>query len=73
MNADQSLRLQLVAYAASSDDNPNRARRLSLSRALAVRSYLVEKGVKSTRIDVLSLGNKFKEAPGDRVDLVLLP
>ncbi|MBL6933799.1 MAG: OmpA family protein [Alphaproteobacteria bacterium] len=73
MESDQSLRLQLVAYATSTDDNPSRARRLSLSRALAVRSQLVEKGIKSTRMDVRALGNKFEEAPGDRVDLVLLP
>lgn len=73
MESDQSLRLQLVAYATSTDDNPSRARRLSLSRALTVRSQLVEKGIKSTRMDVRALGNKFEEAPGDRVDLVLLP
>ena len=73
MEADQFLRLQLAAYATSTDDNPSRTRRLSLSRALAVRSYLVEKGVKSTRMDVRALGNKFEKAPGDRVDLVLLP
>lgn len=73
MESDQSLRLQLVAYATSTDDNPSRARRLSLSRALAVRSQLVEKGIKSTRMDVRALGSKFEEAPGDRVDLVLLP
>ncbi len=73
MEADQFLRLQLAAYATNTDDNPSRTRRLSLSRALAIRSYLVEKGVKSTRMDVRALGNKFEKAPGDRVDLVFLP
>ena len=73
MEADQFLRLQLTAYATNTDDNHSRTRRLSLSRALAIRSYLVEKGVKSTRMDVRALGNKFEKAPGDRVDLVLLP
>jgi outer membrane protein OmpA-like peptidoglycan-associated protein len=73
MESDPSLRLQLVAYATSTDDNPSRARRLSLSRALAVRSNIVEKGVKSSRMDVLALGSKFKKAPGDRVDAVPLP
>jgi len=72
MESDLSIRLQLVAYATSTDDNPSRARRLSLSRALAVRSNLVERGVKSSRMDVLALGSKFEEAPGDRVDAVPL-
>ena len=73
MEADRSLRLQLVAYATNTDDNPSRARRLSLSRALVVRSHLVEKGIKSTRMDIRALGNKSGETLGDRVDLVLLP
>ena len=73
MEADRSLRLQLVAYATNTDDNPSRARRLSLSRALAVRAHLVEKGVESTRMDIRALGNKSGETLGDRVDLVLLP
>ena len=72
LEADQTLRLQLVAYASGGGDNPSRARRLSLSRALAVRSFLVDQGVKSTRMDVRALGNKFEEGPGDRVDLIIL-
>ena len=73
IEVDRSLRLQLVAYATNTDDNPSRARRLSLSRALVVRSHLVEKGVESTRVDIRALGNKSGETLGDRVDLVLLP
>ena len=73
IEVDRSLRLQLVAYATNTDDNPSRARRLSLSRALAVRAHLVEKGVESTRMDIRALGNKSGETLGDRVDLVLLP
>jgi len=72
LTADDSLRLQLVAFATGSEDNPSRARRLSLSRALAIRSFLVESGVKSTRMDVRALGNKIEGSPGDRVDLVLI-
>ncbi len=69
---DSSLRLQLLAYASGTGDTASRARRLSLSRALAVRSYLIDKGVRSTRIDVRALGNRL---PGggsaDRVDVVV--
>src|SRR5690606_20915960 len=38
-------RLQLLAYASAEDDNAGRARRTSLSRALAVRSHLIEAGI----------------------------
>lgn len=70
LRSDPSLRVQLLAYAAAIDDNTSRARRTSLSRALAVRSYLIEKGVPSTRMDVRALGNNVEEEPADRVDII---
>ncbi|MEQ9555314.1 MAG: OmpA family protein, partial [Rhodospirillales bacterium] len=48
----RDVRLQLLAYAGGDDLKSNRARRLSLSRALSVRSFLIESGIRSTRIDV---------------------
>ncbi|WP_155992502.1 OmpA family protein [Fodinicurvata fenggangensis] len=66
-----SMRVQLLAYAEGSDEDASQARRLSLSRALAVRAYLLDHGIRSTRIDVRALGHN---APGDgsvnRVDIV---
>jgi outer membrane protein OmpA-like peptidoglycan-associated protein len=64
-----NLRLQLLAYAGGSSLPSSKARRLSLSRALAVRSFLIENGVRSTRIDVRALGNKTTEEPLHRVDM----
>jgi len=69
MNGDEELRMQLLAYAGDPDLSSSRARRLSLSRALAVRSYLIGKGVRSTRIDVRALGNRVPEGSPNRVDL----
>ena len=64
-------RLQLLAYAGGQDLSTSKARRMSLSRALAVRSYLIGKGVRSTQIDVRALGSKTNEKPVNRVDLNL--
>jgi len=66
-------RVQLQAYAGGDDLTASKARRLSLSRALAVRSYLIEQGVRSTRIDVRALGNKTTQEPFDRVDARITP
>ncbi|HEY1720810.1 MAG TPA: OmpA family protein [Magnetospirillaceae bacterium] len=68
--ADAAIQIQVLAYASGDEDNASKARRLSLSRALAVRSYLIDQGVHSTRIEVRALGNKVPEGPADRVDLV---
>ena len=66
-------RLQLVGYAGGAADEANQARRISLQRALAVRSYLMEHGVPNTRMDVRALGNRADgKDPPDRVDLVML-
>ena len=72
LGGDADTRLQLRAYAGGTAETSSLARRLSLSRALAVRSYLIEQGVRSTRMDVRALGNKSGEGPPDRVDIVLV-
>jgi outer membrane protein OmpA-like peptidoglycan-associated protein len=69
LSADESTRVQLMAYAAGEDLTSSKARRISLSRALSVRSYLIEKGVRSTRIDVRALGDKSDGEPSNRVDV----
>jgi outer membrane protein OmpA-like peptidoglycan-associated protein len=71
LKSDSSLRLQLMAYAGGDSQTASQARRLSLSRGLAVRKYLIDKGISSTRIDVRALGNKFESGPSDRVDVVV--
>ena len=71
LKQDGNLRLQLLAYAGGGSQTPSQARRLSLSRALAVRSQLIEKGIRSTRIDVRALGNKSEGGPPDRVDIII--
>ncbi|MEE8171751.1 MAG: OmpA family protein [Alphaproteobacteria bacterium] len=72
LGRDETLRLQLRAYAGGGDESASQARRLSLSRALAVRSELIEQGVRSTRIDVRALGNKSQNGTSDRVDVILV-
>jgi outer membrane protein OmpA-like peptidoglycan-associated protein len=69
MKGQENMRLQLMAYAGGPSLSSSLARRMSLSRALAVRSFLIESGVRSTRIDVRALGNKTTEEPINRVDL----
>lgn len=70
---DNHRRIQLVAYAIGTDDDANEARRLSLSRALNVRAYLIDRGVRNTRMDVRALGNRPDHGkPVDRVDILFL-
>ncbi len=72
MNSDASMRIQLLAYAGGASMSASQARRLSLSRALAARSYLIGRGVRSTRIDVRALGNKSSAGSPDRIDLMVV-
>jgi outer membrane protein OmpA-like peptidoglycan-associated protein len=73
LNAHDHARLQLVAYASGRAEDANQARRLSLQRALAVRTYLMGRGVPNTRMDVRALGNRLdgNDSP-DRVDVVMV-
>ncbi|HZB90781.1 MAG TPA: OmpA family protein, partial [Stellaceae bacterium] len=75
LGSDDQVRLQLVAHASGGSDESNEARRISLQRALAVRSYLIDRGIASTRMDVRALGNRSEGGSGgplDRVDVVML-
>ena len=63
-------RVQLMAFAQGTEDTASQARRLSLSRALAVRTHLIDRGIRSTRMDVRALGATADQGPLDRVDIV---
>ncbi len=70
--AGDSTSYNVVAYAAGTPEDPSTARRLSLSRALAVRSALIADGISSTRIYVRALGAPDGDATPDRVDVAIL-
>ena len=64
----------IVAVAPGTEDDPSAPRRLSLSRALAVRSVLITEGVASPRIYVKALGaspQALSGGPPDRADVTL--
>jgi len=63
-------RIQLVAYADASSNGT--ARRLSLGRALVIRSELMALGVPNNKIEVRALGKPTDSSPADRVDLKLV-
>ena len=75
VKADPNADLNLYAYAAGVPDDPSTPRRLSLSRALAVRAILINEGIASTRIYPRALGAtpgpSGMDGPPDRVDVVL--
>lgn len=65
----QNAKTRLVIYAYAGG---KKARRLSLSRALAVRRHLIKAGIEGTRAEVRALGATTTEKPLDRADLVLV-
>lgn len=65
-----AVRITLTAYAGTGNGiTPRDARRISLSRALAVRDYLTTKGITSSRIDVRALGANVPSGDPDRIDV----
>ena len=62
-------RINVKAYAAEVKDG-TAARRLSLSRALAVRRFLGDQNVAVARINVTAMGAPTDSGPADRVDIV---
>jgi outer membrane protein OmpA-like peptidoglycan-associated protein len=58
--------VELRAY---STGDPGTARKVALARALSVRSYLIDQGVKA-RIEVGGFSTAPRGSAGDRVDVV---
>lgn len=74
LKASENTRIQIVAFASAPDGKEGTARRTSLSRALAIRSLLVAKGIEATRMDVRALGlNPDQTAEQDKVNMILVP
>jgi len=70
LQAHGNVRITLTAYAGiDSGTSPRDARRLSLTRALAIRDYLTSKNISSGRIDVRALGANVPSGDADRVDI----
>ncbi len=65
-----TVRVRLAAFSGRAGDLSSESRRLSLARALAVRSYLVSKGVPVERVDVLAFGGA-TDGVSDRVDVLV--
>lgn len=72
MKGNPDIRVQVQAYATPSDEGQSSARRLSLTRAMAIRSYLIEREIDPRRIDIRALGEQTGPGPQDRVDLVFV-
>ena len=73
LNTHKDARIEIRSFAEPIDDTPSSARRLSLSRALAVRTYLLSKKVESFRMDVRALGSNTDKLPIDRIEIELIP
>lgn len=63
-------RVELRAHSHAGEGTDSEARWLSLSRALAVRAFLVDKGVPIDRLHLRPLGSEYTDGPPDRVDIL---
>ena len=66
-----NLRVTPVAYASVVGDQVSTARRVSLSRALSIRAYLIDANVSNLRINVEAEGDKNPGGGPERGDLFL--
>jgi outer membrane protein OmpA-like peptidoglycan-associated protein len=73
MVANSEAKIQLMAYSSAGGEEGSTARRLSLSRGLAVRNFLMDRGIRMTRINLRPLGQATDDGLPDRVDLVIEP
>jgi outer membrane protein OmpA-like peptidoglycan-associated protein len=61
--------LTLVGYSSTNPPNPSVSRRVALQRVLAIRQYLISKGIASSKINVQALGD-VEDHKGENVDFI---
>ncbi|WP_366655784.1 hypothetical protein [Fodinicurvata sp. EGI_FJ10296] len=71
MIENPSLRIRIDSFADDGTGAGAGARTVSLDRGFMIRTFLTDRGVRSTRVDVRALGDSAPEGPLDRVDLYL--
>lgn len=71
LRSEPGARIQIIAFAAAGSEDLS-ARRIALERSLAVRSYLMKRGVGGERMTVRALESPAGEA-AERVDLLWPP
>ena len=69
---NKGVRLQLMAYAGTSENSESSMRRLALKRAIAIRGHLMSGGVAGTRVDIRPQ-DVATDSPKERVDIIFLP
>ena len=70
LKTNNTVRVTMTSYASSTATlTPRDARRLSLTRVLAVRDYLSAKGIPATRVNVRALGANVTSGDPDRIDI----
>jgi outer membrane protein OmpA-like peptidoglycan-associated protein len=69
LKKEEARGVTVVAYASGSDDMSSMAKRVSLSRALAVRAFLIDLGIENLRINVQARGNEGGDS--ERTDIFI--
>lgn len=65
--------VQLFGYAAGLNEGPSRARRLSLTRLMAVRGFLIRQGIERDTLDGRAMGEDLVAGETtDRVDILIV-
>lgn len=72
LKASPDVKVKMESYAGSDTEQDTLAKRISLKRALGVRSYLIEAGVDSDRImPPQALGSDVPSGPLERIDITV--
>ena len=71
-NRDKNLKMKILAYATEIEGQPHSDVRISLARALEVRSFLIKNNIPPSRIKLSPEGKGKINENGDRIDLIFI-
>ncbi|PCJ99693.1 MAG: hypothetical protein COA45_02420 [Zetaproteobacteria bacterium] len=72
LTEDKSLEIQIHAYATPIEGESYSDVRISLARALEIRSFLIDKNIEPSRLKLTPVGHDKKNGSNDRIDLIFV-
>lgn len=72
LREDKSLEIQIHAYATPIEGEVYSDIRISLARALEIRSFLIDKNIEASRLKLTPVGRDSKNNNNNRIDLIFI-
>lgn len=72
LKTDPSKRIKIISYASGVEGDSNSAQRISLKRAITIRSFLIKSGIDTDKISIQAAGRNIKDIIANKAEIYIV-